>query len=87
VVLRIPHFLVAPLVIAESDFIITLPERVARTVAQRHQLVIRPTPLELPTFSFSQFWHQRNDADPGHRWLREQLVALGAKPVPRARAA
>lgn len=91
VVLRIPHFLVAPLVIAESDFIITLPERVARTVAPRYQLVLRPTPVPLPTFSFSQFWHERNDADPAHRWLREQLVALGAKPAPkpapRARAA
>ncbi|MDB4965741.1 MAG: transcriptional regulator, LysR family [Myxococcales bacterium] len=86
VVLRIPHFLAAPHVVAESDCIITLPERVARTVAARHGLVIRRTPLALPTFSFSQFWHARNDADPGHQWLRRTLAAV-ATPASKARAA
>ena len=40
-VLRVPHFLSAPLFIAESDAIITLPERVARAVAPQHRLVIK----------------------------------------------
>ncbi|MGZ3427399.1 MAG: LysR family transcriptional regulator, partial [Polyangia bacterium] len=37
IALRIPHFLSAPLVIAESDAVITLPERVARAVARQHR--------------------------------------------------
>lgn len=93
VVLRVPHFLSAPLVIAETDAIITLPERVARAVAAQHGLVMRKPPLPLPRFSFSQFWHARNDGDAAHAWLRELLwsVAKGsptsARPAGRARAA
>ena len=54
-VLRVPHFLSAPLVIAESDAIITLPERLARAVAAQHRLVMRKPPLPVPGFSFSQY--------------------------------
>jgi len=84
--LRVPHFLAAPLVIAESDAIITLPERVARAVAPQHGLVIKKTPLPLGTFSFSQFWHTRNDGDAAHQWLRELLYAV-ARSSSSARAA
>ncbi|HEX6836001.1 MAG TPA: LysR family transcriptional regulator [Polyangia bacterium] len=85
-VLRVPHFLSAPLVIAESDAIITLPERVGRAVAAQHRLVVKKPPLPLPGFSFSQFWHARNDADAAHQWLREVVWAI-ARSEPRARAA
>ncbi len=85
-VLRVPHFLSAPLVIAESDAIITLPARVARAVAAQHRLAVRKPPLPLPGFSFSQFWHARNDEDAGHRWLRELVWSI-ATSEPRARAA
>jgi DNA-binding transcriptional LysR family regulator len=84
--LRVPHFLSAPLVIAESDAIITLPERVARAVAAQHRLVIRKPPLPLPGFSFSQFWHTRNEGDGAHLWLRELLWSV-ARSEPKARAA
>ena len=86
VVVRVPHFLSAPLVIAESDAIITLPERVARAVAAQHRLVMRKPPVSLAGFSFSQLWHTRNDDDAAHQWLRELLYAV-ANPEPRARAA
>ena len=77
-VLRVPHFLSAPLVIAESDAIMTLPERVARAVAAQHRLVVRKPPLPLPGFSFSQFWHTRNDGDAAHQWLRELLWSVAS---------
>jgi DNA-binding transcriptional LysR family regulator len=86
VVVRVPHFLSAPLVIAESDAIITLPSRVGRAVAAQHRLVMRKPPLPLPSFSVSQFWHARNDEDAAHRWLRELVWAV-AKSEPSARAA
>ena len=85
-VLRVPHFLSAPLFIAESDAIITLPERVARAVAAQHRLVVRKPPLPLPGFSFSPFWHARNDGDRAHQWLRELLWSV-ARSEPTARAA
>ncbi|MGW7103427.1 LysR family transcriptional regulator [Streptomyces sp. NPDC054838] len=30
-------------------------------------------PLELPPVTLDMAWHPRNDADPAHRWLREQV--------------
>jgi DNA-binding transcriptional LysR family regulator len=87
VVLRIPHFLSAPLVVASSDAIITLPERVALAVARQHRLVVRTPPLPLPGISFSSFWHTRNDGDPAHQWLRELVWAVARdSPTPARRA-
>jgi DNA-binding transcriptional LysR family regulator len=83
-VLRVPNFLAAPLVIAATDAIITLPERVARAVASQHRLAVRTPPLPLPEVIFSSFWHARNDGDVAHQWLREVLwaVARGSSPRP-----
>ena len=79
--LRVPHFLSAPLVVAASDAIITLPERVARAVARSHGLVVRKPPLALPSFAFSSFWHARNDDDAAHAWLRELVWSRRARDV------
>ena len=88
VVLRVPHFLSAPLVVAASDAIITMPERVARALARGHGLVVREPPLPLPGFAISAFWHARNDEDAAHAWLRELVWSVGrATSGPSARAA
>jgi DNA-binding transcriptional LysR family regulator len=72
---RIPNFLAAPIVIANTDFINTGPARLARLLAERHALRILPVPVPLPRFKFSLVWHKRHDADPAHRWLRDRVVA------------
>lgn len=76
VALMVPHFLVAPMVVAKSDLILTLPERVARTFAAILPLRIVPTPapLTLAGFDVSQIWHERQRHDPGHVWLRGLIV-------------
>jgi DNA-binding transcriptional LysR family regulator len=78
VTLRIPSFLMAPLVIAESDHVITLPKRVVRAMTHPRRVAVFKPPLSVPGFSMNQFWHPRNDQDPGHRWFR-QLVAQVAR--------
>lgn len=76
VALTVAHFLVAPHIVAGSDLILTLPERVAQSFAGILPLRVVAPPLELPTFTTWMVWHERADLDPGHRWLREQLVAV-----------
>jgi DNA-binding transcriptional LysR family regulator len=78
VAVRVPHFLVAPLVIAESDHVITLPERLVEAMAPLRRLTVHPTPIAVPPFSISQFWHERNDVDPAHRWLRELVAQVSS---------
>lgn len=85
VTVTVPHFLVAPHVIAATDLVITLAARVAAAFADTHDLVLRPPPLEVPSFSIYLQWHQRTHTDLAHRWFRDQLAEIAAKlPVPRA---
>ncbi len=72
--LRIGYFLAAPLVVAASDLILTLPRRVGLHLATLAPLAVVETPLALPTFHADLVWPTRLHADPGHRWLREAIV-------------
>ncbi|MBS2038512.1 LysR family transcriptional regulator [bacterium] len=73
VALRLPHFLAAPLVVAQTDLILTLPTRVAEVMAGRFPLQLSPPPLPLQAFPISQVWHCRSHHDPAQIWLRQQL--------------
>jgi DNA-binding transcriptional LysR family regulator len=74
VALAVPHFLVAPYMIAESDLIITLASRIAKSFASHLPLKILPPPIELPSFQMVLVWHERSHRDPAHKWLREKIV-------------
>jgi len=78
--LRVTNFLVAPVVVAETDFINTMPGRLARHVARTYALRVFPPPLPLPRFSYGMYWHPRLDHDPAQHWLRE-VVARVSKAV------
>jgi DNA-binding transcriptional LysR family regulator len=78
VALRFPHFLVAPHVIASSDLVVTIAERIARRFADLLPLSVVEPPLAIDRFSVHLLWHERHDADPGNAWLRSLLAELGA---------
>jgi len=87
VALTVPHFLVAPLVVAASDLVLTVAERIARTFAAMAPLEILEPPLPLRGFSMWQVWHERRRNDPAHAWLRTVIteVCADAKKVRKAR--
>ena len=78
VALRVPNFLVAPAVVAESDFVSTLPKRLARQLAKVYPVRLLAAPIPLRPFTMSLAWHARLDSDPAHRWLRETVIALAS---------
>ncbi len=84
VVLRLPHFLAAPQIIAKTDYIITLPSRLANEVSTFTPVEILTLPLEQPKSVFYQAWHERSHEVDAHRWLRE-LLAKVAKARPEVR--
>ena len=84
IALYVSHFLVAPLVIAETDLIVTLPERVALLFADRLDLALVKPPVPLSTFPLSQLWHERTHDSAPHRWLREQIAAASHEQKPTA---
>ncbi|MBA3501737.1 MAG: LysR family transcriptional regulator [Myxococcota bacterium] len=73
VTLRVPHFLVAPHVVATTDLVWTAPEGIARVFVEYMPLVLRDPPLRIDGFTVSMRWHARVDGDPGLAWLRKLL--------------
>jgi DNA-binding transcriptional LysR family regulator len=78
IALRVPHFTVVPMVLERTDLILTLPARVARVYERRGRFKALTPPLTIPPAEVAVHWHERFEADPGNRWLREQIVALFA---------
>ncbi len=78
VALRIADFLVAPLVVLETDLVLTLPARIAALYAETHPLVVLDTPFSRMSFTMWQTWLARRREEPAHTWFRN-LVAAVAK--------
>jgi DNA-binding transcriptional LysR family regulator len=76
VALRVTNFLIAPVVVCETDFVNTMPARLARQLAKTYPLRVLPVPLELPKFQYCMFWHPRVDHDPAQRWLRQFVAGV-----------
>jgi DNA-binding transcriptional LysR family regulator len=78
VALLVPHFLVAPLVAATTDLVVTMPRSIAGRVAAGSGLRVLDPPIELPGFAISQMWHERVHDDTAHAWLRGVLLRAAA---------
>jgi len=76
IAVSVPHFLVAPFVVAGSDLIMVMPERVARHYAATLPLRILEPPVRIEGFAVSQVWHERSEHDPGVIWLRALMKDL-----------
>lgn len=76
IALTVPHFLVAPHIVASTDLVWTAPIRLARSFAEQLPLTVRDVPFALPGFTVKMRWHARLDRDPGLAWLRATLHDL-----------
>ena len=73
IVLTVNQFFTAGRVVARSDLVTVLPASFLEATGYRAELETRELPFALPTVRVGMLWHLRHDADPAHRWLREQL--------------
>lgn len=76
IALSIPHFLAAPAVLARTNLIATLPERVAREFAANLNLKVLSCPIPLKGFSVCMRWHQSNQNNATHIWLRTLIQEI-----------
>jgi DNA-binding transcriptional LysR family regulator len=74
VVLRMPHFTAAAVVVSKTDLAVTLPEGLVREVATELGLVSVPLPVAVPGFTFSIGYSSSFEDDAAHRWFRERVV-------------
>lgn len=78
VVLRSPHFMSVPILIANSDLITTVPRAVGRAYARVADIQLFSPPFDIPSIVLKQFWHRRVHADPAITWLRRRIATLFA---------
>ncbi len=73
VAVTVPHFLAGPAIIARTDFVMTIPRRIARKYSDLYALRTFPPPLKIPGFEVAIAWPSRSEADPAIQWLRTQI--------------
>lgn len=71
VALSIQSYSLAPIIVAASEYVCTLPIRLLRRHAANLDLFEPPLTLREP--QLVALWHARNQEDQGHIWLRERL--------------
>jgi DNA-binding transcriptional LysR family regulator len=77
IVFRTPSMATAPVVIAQSDWVLTVPSARAVRSAHRFGVKILPVPYPLPPIPLSVLWHERTDRSPLHRWMLSELPEIG----------
>lgn len=75
--LIVPNFLSAPLIVAQTDMILSLPYKLAKRFTKFVPLEIFPVPIQLPAYDLVMIWHPLHDKDPAHQWLRDKIMAIG----------
>ena len=79
-------FTLLPQLVAGTDLIATMHERLARKYAKLFPLRLIPPPMQIPTLTECVQWHKYHDFDPGILWLRRLLAQSVAEPPKRSRA-
>ena len=72
---RVSNFASAPDLLIGTQRVATLPRRLAKLFIERHPLRILEPPIALPRTTLCLGWHEVHREDPGHTWLRAQLLA------------
>jgi len=62
--------------LANTDLVATVPERIAQMLVRIAKVKSIPAPFRFPTFSIKQHWHQRYQQDPANQWLRSMVADL-----------
>jgi DNA-binding transcriptional LysR family regulator len=85
VVRSVPFFLSGMQLTAHADYVLTVPERLARTWAETFELRVLEPPVPFAPYAVVQLWHPRHEADAGHRFVRQQVMQAARATRPRKR--
>jgi DNA-binding transcriptional LysR family regulator len=77
VAVTVPHYIDALHLVAQSELIGVIPERLARAYAVPLNLVTQEVPLDVGTFDEYLLHPARTHTDPGCMWLRGLIRSLG----------
>jgi len=73
--IAIPSILATPLMIVETDLVLTVPRRMALKMARLLPLTVVDLPVAVPPHEVALLWHERNHRNTEHAWMRAEIVA------------
>ena len=79
--LSIPHFMVIPAIVSETDLAVVLPQRIATKFASAGRFLIAHPRWGIPDFTVALHWSNRTHGDRGNQWLRRLAIELFHEPL------
>ncbi len=79
IVLRCQHYFAACRVVAETDYLLTMPAAYAQIINKNMHNDIHELPVELPGIDVHLYWHKQVENDPANKWLRNKMLAIGSE--------
>jgi DNA-binding transcriptional LysR family regulator len=76
IVLRLPHFVVAPEIVQNTDLAVIFPKSIAQRFNRTKAFRILPLPFSLPPIEIQVHMHVQFSADPGIAWLRDAICGM-----------
>lgn len=73
VAIATPHMLALPAILAVTDLVATIPDRVAVQLVRLHNLELFELPVATETWTVSMLWSKLADKDAANTWLRQTL--------------
>ena len=73
IALNVPHWLLVPPVLAQTDLLAVVSGKLAEAISGR-QLLIRPLPFESERFAWRIYWHRRYTQSAAHKWIRQAVT-------------
>jgi DNA-binding transcriptional LysR family regulator len=74
VILRTPHFMSVPVIVASTNAIAIVPQALADFISANPTLQQVTLPFRPPTFQVNLYWHRSAHHDPANKWLRGMLI-------------
>ena len=78
VALKVPHFLMAYHLVAQTDLLSMIAQRTAQRLNGSLPLQLLELPLKVPAYDVSMLWHPRREEEAAHHWLRNEIAAVAA---------
>ncbi len=76
VALVLSQFSIVPKIIAQTDYLATVPESVAISLCANENCATIPLPFEFETWTTQLVWSNRTDADPAKRFVTQAITSL-----------
>ncbi|KJY84695.1 transcriptional regulator [Vibrio galatheae] len=73
IALKVPFFSAAVNALTNSDYLMVVPEHIARNLCNEAELIYKPLPFDTEFHQYWLMWHPKYDHDKAHQWMRDKV--------------